>query len=185
LPLEINGKSYFIKENFFPIKDEKGDVKNVMLVGQDISQLQNQKHEIESLNDELTDKIKEIEKQNILLLSQRKEIEAINKEIKQHNKEIRNINASLEKRVRKRTKNLEEKNKQLAEYAYINSHLLRGPLCSILGLVNLMESNPKKDHELILMHMKKSSNELHEVVKKITEAIEDGSHFDRELLSQN
>ena len=185
LPWKIVGKNLLIKKSFFPIHDERGKVTNIMLVGQDISQIQNQKEEIESLNKELTKKIKEIEKQNIVLLSQRKEIEAINKEIKQHNKEIRNINASLEKRVRKRTKNLEKKNKQLAEYAYINSHLLRGPLCSILGLVNLMESNSKKDHELILMHMKKSSDELHEVVKKITEAIEDGSHFDRELLLQN
>jgi len=184
-PIKINGKKYFFKESFFPIFDKAGNVIKVMLVGQDISQVYQQKDKIESLNVTLTDKIKEIEEQNILLLSQREEIEAINKEIKKHNREIKHINASLEKRVRMRTKNLEDKNKQLAEYAYINSHLLRGPLCSILGLVNLMESKSEYDHKMIVIHMKKSSDELHMVVNKITEAIDDGSHFDRDFLSQN
>lgn len=184
-PLKVRGKSHFFKENFFPILDENQKVIKVMLVGQDISQIHQQKDKIESLNVELTNKIKEIEEQNFLLIAQRKEIEEINKEIKKHNKEIKTINESLEKRVRKRTKNLEEKNKQLAEYAYINSHLLRGPLCSILGLVNLLESNSENDQKKIVLHMKKSSEELHSVVNKITQAIEDGSHFDRDLLSRN
>jgi len=178
IPIKINGSTRFLKENFFPIIDENGSVKNVMLVGQDITKIQHQKLEIEALNEELTHKIKEIEKQNLMLISQQKEIEKINKEVKQ-------INATLEKRVKKRTKNLEKKNKQLAEYGYINAHLLRGPLCSILGLVNLLESHKDNDYEMIVQHMKKSSDDLHKVVNRISQAIEDGNHLDREFLSQN
>lgn len=183
--LEIKGVKFWLKEIFFPILNEKGEPMKVMIVAQDITQLINQKNKIEDLNIELTQKIVEIERQNALLIDQRKEIENINEEIRKSNEEIRNINASLEGRVHERTKNLEEKNRQLAEYAYINAHLLRGPLCSILGLVHLLENNHEKDQHQLLFHMKKSTFELHDVVNKITKAIEDGSHFDRKLLSDN
>jgi PAS domain S-box-containing protein len=183
IPLKVKGKSYLLKENFFAIHNDKGEVIKVMIVAQDISQIHKQKEKIQALNRELTSKIIKIEQQNVQLVAQRKEIEAINKIIQKSNKEIRDINANLEKRVHERTKNLEEKNIQLAEYAYINSHLLRGPMCSILGLVHLMETNLNKDHEDIVMHMKKSSEELNNVVNKISEAIDKGSHFNREFLS--
>lgn len=183
--LEIKGEKYWLKEIFFPIVNERNETMKVMVIAQDITQLINQKNKIEDLNIELTQKIVEIERQNALLIDQRKEIEKINEEIRKSNEEIKNINASLEGRVHERTRNLEEKNRQLAEYAYINAHLLRGPLCSILGLVHLLENNHKKDRDQLLFHMKKSTFELHDVVKKITKAIEDGSHFDRKLLSDN
>jgi PAS domain-containing protein len=183
--LEIKGEKYWLKEIFFPIVNDKCETLKVMVIAQDITQLINQKNKIEDLNIELTQKIVEIERQNALLIDQRKEIEKINEEIRKSNEEIRNINASLEGRVFERTRKLEEKNRQLAEYAYINAHLLRGPLCSILGLVHLLENNHKKDRDQLLFHMKKSTFELHDVVKKITKAIEDGSHFDRKLLSDN
>lgn len=183
--LKVGMKRHWLKEYFFPIVDENGNAVKVMIIAQDISQIKNQKDKIELLNDELTNKIYEIERQNNLLTSQRTEIEQINAEISKSNKEIKDINSSLEQRVHERTKNLEEKNRQLAEYAYINSHLLRAPLCSILGLVNLLESNSKSEREMVVYHMKKSSEELHDVVNKITKAIEEGSHFDRKLLSDN
>ncbi len=182
---EIKGEKYWLKEIFFPIVNEKCETMKVMVIAQDITQLINQKNKIEDLNIELTQKIVEIERQNAMLIDQRKEIENINEEIRKSNEEIRNMNASLEGRVHERTRNLEEKNRQLAEYAYINAHLLRGPLCSILGLVHLLENNQKKDHDQLLFHMKKSTFELHDVIKKITKAIEDGSHFDRKFLSDN
>ncbi len=176
--IEINGEKRWLKEHFFPILNEEGSPIKIMVIAQDITQLVDQKDKIELLNTDLKQKILEIERQNSLLIAQRKEIEKINEE-------IRNVNSSLEARVFERTKILEEKNKQLAEYAYINAHLLRGPLCSILGLVNLMEINNDDDHGLVIHHMKKSTVELHDVVGKITKAIEAGAHFDRNLLSNN
>ncbi len=183
--LEIKEKKYWLKQIIFPIIDITGRVTKVMILAQDISQLIDQKNRIEVLNIGMSQKIAEIERQNALLIDQRGEIEKINVEIKKSNEEIKNINATLESRVSERTKNLEKKNMQLAEYAFINAHLLRGPLCSILGLVNLLEKHPESDDETVLFHMKKSTIELHEVVAKITKAIEDGSHFDRNLLTNN
>ena len=178
----INGKEHWLKENYFAVLDNRGKPLKGMIISQDITQIKNQQREIEALNKDLKSKLSKIERQNIQLASQQKEIELINQELKLSNDEIKNINQSLEQRVEERTKNLEQKNKQLTEYAYINAHLLRGPLCSILGLVRLMEANKPEDSSSIVMHMKKSSQELQQVVDKITSAIEKGAHFDRNLI---
>ena len=152
-----------------------------------VRQIKNQQNEIEILNVDLKENIWKIEKQNHLLVTQRAEIEAINDELKKSNEEIRNINQNLEKRVKERTLFLETQNKQLSEYAYINAHLLRGPLCSILGLVHLMDSNHSDDEELdpMIFHLKKSTQELSQAVSKISKAIEKRAHFDRNLIYKN
>ncbi len=74
---------------------------------------------------------------------------------------------------------------QLIKYPDFNSHLFRGHLCSILGLVNLMESSKNNDLDKIVMHIIKSTEELRSVVNKINRAIEQSSYFDRQLLSPN
>lgn len=182
----INETEYWLKENYFPILDEEGNPFKIMIISQDISQMKNQQNEIEILNVDLQENIWKIEKQNNLLLQQQKEIETIFKELQTSNDEIKNINLSLEIRVKERTKNLELQNKQLSEYAFINAHLLRGPLCSILGLIQLLETDESNDTEsMILFHLKKSSSELKEIVEKISKAIEQGSHFDRNLIHKN
>ncbi len=61
---------------------------------------------------------------------------------------------------------MERQNEKLAEYAFINSHVLRAPLSRMLGLIQLMEMTDKKDLQLI-DYLKKSGEELDEVVKKI------------------
>jgi len=181
----VNNIVYHLKENYCVIFDELGKPRKVLVMSQDISQLKRQNQEIEELNNRLQDKLLEIEEQNSLLIQQREEIASINEELKKSNKEISHINSNLEKHVHDRTRNLELQNKVLAEYAYINAHLLRGPLCSILGLVNILETELQFESHPVVFHMKKSTDELHEVVKRITKAIEKGSHFDRSLLHGN
>jgi hypothetical protein len=56
---------------------------------------------------------------------------------------------------------------------------LRGPLSRILGLVNLLEHSENKEEELI-SHLKLSSEELDNVVKRINGAIDEGVPFDRD-----
>lgn len=180
--LIINDTEYWITENYFPILDDGGKPNKIMIIAQDISQIKNQQGEIEVLNVDLKENLWKIEQQNDLLKNQQKEIETINKELKESNEAIKNINQNLERRVEKRTKNLELQNRQLSEYAYINAHLLRGPLCSILGLVQLMENGYDDDTETLVFHMKKSSMELQKIINKITKVIEKGSHFGRNLI---
>jgi signal transduction histidine kinase len=103
------------------------------------------------------------------------EIQAQNEEIMSQAEEINGINENLEMLVHQRTAELEKKNKALEEYAFINAHKLRSPVASILGLVYLMKKTPLNDEAKdINNHLQQSADELDEVVRSITKAIERG-----------
>ena len=104
------------------------------------------------------------------------------KHIKEQNRQIASMNEDLEERVQQRTQELEGQNKKLAEYAFINSHLLRGPLSRILGLINVIDQeHDPKETELIGL-LRKSGNELDEIIKKITETLNEGEYLSVEEL---
>jgi tetratricopeptide (TPR) repeat protein len=107
---------------------------------------------------------------------QRREYE---KRLKQQSKEITRMNEMLEQRVKERTEELEDRNNQLTEYAFINSHLLRSPVSKILGLIHIMEIDKTSDPEQMMDHLKQSCTELDTIVKKITIALDGGEQFDR------
>ena len=103
------------------------------------------------------------------------EIEAKTQEILAQAEEIRGINENLESLVKERTIELERKNKALEEYAFINAHELRGPVASILGLINLMQKlKLSEDEKVYLEHLQQSAKKLDAVVSSITQAIERG-----------
>ena len=107
------------------------------------------------------------------------EIQAQNEEIMAQAEEIQGINENLEMLVKERTAELEKKNQALEEYAFINAHKLRGPVASILGLLNLLaKASPEDDTRVIRDHLQHSANKLDDVVRSITKAIEkaDNSH---------
>jgi signal transduction histidine kinase len=102
-------------------------------------------------------------------------LQASNEEIQAQAEEIRGINENLEGIVRKRTSELEQKNKALEEYAFINAHKLRSPVASILGLMNLMKKTPlNEETRLITEHLTQSTVKLDEVISTMTEALEKG-----------
>lgn len=126
---------------------------------------------------------KRLVNQNLTLKLMAVEIEEQNKMLKEKNEEITSINNCLEERVAERTLELEDHNRKLAEYAFINSHLLRGPLCSILGLINLLNNTSLSEKEKeILMRLKESSHNLDDVVSKISKALSNGPELDRDLI---
>ena len=67
-----------------------------------------------------------------------------NQELAANEEETRAINDNLETIVEERTHQMEITNAELSEYAFINAHMLRGPLCRIIGLIHLMEKEPNK-----------------------------------------
>ncbi len=114
---------------------------------------------------------------------QKEEILAKNEELLQQQEEIQSINESLELKVKDRTRSLEKKNTQLQEYTYVNSHLLRGPLCRILGIIYLLEHRLVAGAEIdFLVHLKESASELDGMVKKITRNLESDDPTDTEAL---
>ena len=66
---------------------------------------------------------------------------------------------------------VENKNVSLAEYAFINAHMLRGPLCRIIGLINLMEKEPDQYPTDQLAHLKSIAQEIDKRVREINTVI--------------
>jgi GAF domain-containing protein len=125
--------------------------------------------------------LQEIRHQNIEIVSKANEVETMNEELNALNEELQTINETLEQRVEERTHQLEIQNRQLREYAFINSHVLRAPLARIRGLLYLMTHDPNatNDWELIRILIAEA-NELDAITTKISDILYDGSNLTRE-----
>jgi tetratricopeptide (TPR) repeat protein len=165
-------ESYFIPNNIFSLLDVTffldGHLKGLLCC--------EQQHKIRHWSAE--DKLFASSVTDIITLafrtSQRLEYE---KYIKEQNRKIMNMNEVLEDRVKQRTEELENQNERLSEYAFINSHLLRAPLSRILGLINLIDHDKAlKDSQLTGL-LRKSGDELDQIIKKITDTLNDGTHL--------
>ncbi len=183
LEFNVEGKRKSLASTFAPLLDANGVPNKILALGHDITELRGQKEEIDQMNFELKEKIEEIRQQNDMLNFQQKEISDKSEELQRQKEEIQTINDSLEERVKERTKVLQKINKQLSEYAFINSHVLRGPVSTIMGLINLIEySNLSPDDMVIINHLKETARVLDSIVERINAAIDQGDHFDREYL---
>lgn len=67
---------------------------------------------------------------------------------------------------------IEDQNKRLREIAWIQSHLVRAPVASILGLTQLCKLDDSPNVEIIPM-LKKAAEELDKVIINITELTDD------------
>jgi|GEM_PF-1314425 len=94
-----------------------------------------------------------------------------NVELATRQEETRAINENLESMVEERALQIENKNKSLAEYAFINAHMLRGPLCRIIGLISLMESEPDRYPAQQLAQLKSIAQEIDLRVKEINSVV--------------
>ncbi len=74
---------------------------------------------------------------------------------------------------------IESRNKLLAEQAFINAHLMRAPICRIMGLSNLLrlEVDGKTSLKLIKM-IEESTDELDVLTGKISEILEKNGYYD-------
>ncbi len=105
----------------------------------------------------------------------------LTEKIRAHNEALQDSNVSLEDAVRMRTMELELQNKQLAEYAFINSHLLRAPLAKILGISDIMKNElAHAENKQLLDSMIESADELDQIIKRIGLILHKGDHLTRE-----
>lgn len=78
---------------------------------------------------------------------------------------IEQMRNSLQEEVIRRTQKLEEENKRLLEFSFINAHLVRAPIANIIGLVEMEEDNER------LQELKAGIQEMDEVVRKIAHVL--------------
>lgn len=120
-------------------------------------------------------KRQQLSKAHITLKNQKADIESKQRQLSQKsldlanvNQELYNLNRTLEQKVIKRSEQLNIKNKQIAEYTFYNSHKLRAPVASILGLINVLELNKEGKIDLELIdHLKTCAVELDLVIHKL------------------
>lgn len=109
----------------------------------------------------------------------------LTEKIRAHNEALLDSNESLEDAVRMRTMELELQNKQLSEYAFINSHLLRAPLARILGLSDIMKKEfDHAENQRLLDSMIASADELDHIIKRIGTVLHKGDHLTRTEINK-
>jgi len=128
----------------------------------------------------LKNKSTQLKNAHVKLQQQKEEIEDNQKKISSKsialakaNNDLHKLNQNLEKRVIERTEKLNERNRQIGEFTYYNSHKLRAPVANVLGLINVMElSKDGKIDPLVLDHLKTSAMELDKVIFKLKTLLE-------------
>ncbi len=118
---------------------------------------------------------KEFEKERARVFETNGKLEEANAEVYAQNEVIASYNRSLEVLVEERTKDIQSLNQKLIEYAFFNSHKVRGPLARILGLIYLIRLTKSVDqnentHSIDdqIEMLEKSATELDDVIKAIT-----------------
>ncbi len=171
LELKYKNRDLHLSITYAPILDAEKKPYKVISIAVDISNIKNERKKMAEINS--------------LLLEQQDEIRQQNDELQQQKEEITAMNELLEDKVKERTSVLEQKNKQLAEYAFINAHLLRSPVSSILGLINLLEYEKLSTREKeIYAYMKRAVSQLDRMVFKINGAIQQNKAVDREFFRE-
>ena len=129
--------------------------------------------------------LQKIRTQNRDLKEKGKEIEAYNEELSALNEELKITNESLEVAVKHRTSALEKQNKQLSEYAFINSHLLRAPLSRILGLTYIISKEKLDIKDASLLNaLTTASEDLDNIVRKISALLYKREDFTRNDINE-
>jgi signal transduction histidine kinase len=89
--------------------------------------------------------------------------------LEQENKEVNNF---LEKKVRQRTAEMESKNKELEQFAYVASHDLQEPLRTISGFVDLLQKEYRQtlingNGEKYLAYLSQASDRMKVLIKDL------------------
>lgn len=126
--------------------------------------------------------IQRVRNQNLEIKKQRLEIQEQSEELRVLNESLMDMNANLEQKVTQRTKEIESKNKKLAEYSFTNAHELRAPVARILGLIHLLDYANMAEGQKIIERLKVSAEELDSATRTIGARLE--AEDDKPLLQE-
>jgi len=96
------------------------------------------------------------------------------------NEEISATNLHLETMVQKRTRSLKEKQCQLIEYAFLNSHSVRSPLSNILGIIEVLKVDDlsKEDLKEMFNYLEIESNRLDQEIANMQNVLHNEGSYD-------
>ncbi|NMM48239.1 GAF domain-containing protein [Marinigracilibium pacificum] len=98
------------------------------------------------------------------------------KELLKKQSEIEKLNSQLEEKVRQRTIELEELNEQLMDYAFLNSHVIRGPVCRVVGLNNILSlSEDDTEKRFLIAQIIDTVKEIDDVTHQASTILSNGS----------
>jgi light-regulated signal transduction histidine kinase (bacteriophytochrome) len=108
-----------------------------------------------------------------LLLNIRQRISKIRR-VNSFNHQLIELNNSLEARVVERTQELEQKNHQLMNFAFINAHKLRAPVATLLGLINLYKHSGlnNNEREFFFNQVDQLTERLDSVIREMQRSLE-------------
>jgi signal transduction histidine kinase len=161
---------------FLKINLERADSRNLLLI-----------NDVQKRNEELKTKNKEIESQHQELVMQSEKlsinqeklveanalIEAQRKLLADHNKNLQSELVVKNQDLSEANAELVKYNNELRQFSYTISHNLRGPIASLLGLVNLFEKKSlTNDNLTIANHIIDSAERLDGIVRDLNKIID-------------
>lgn len=84
---------------------------------------------------------------------------------------VAQLNSDLHSRVLQRTAEVQSRNKMLAEYAFINAHVLRGPLSRVMGLLNVMSLEEHASDPEKVKQVQHAATEMDLIIRKINDVL--------------
>jgi PAS domain S-box-containing protein len=110
-------------------------------------------------------------------------------EKKQMEDQIREANVNLEKKVLQRTAELENKNKELEQFAYVTSHDLREPLTTTSGFIELFRKKYKgkldEDADKMLDYLLQANERMKVLIKDLLDYSRIGRKTELKLVDCN
>lgn len=136
--------------------------------------------ELKKLNREIEDQNTKLEQQHEELAAQRDKLEDQFKIIQKQNQKLIKYSETLEDTVNERTKQLSnlnsdlvKQNQKLEQYTFTLAHNLKAPVSRLLGLINILDHNPKDEAGILetVPHIKTSAVHLDEIISELNNLI--------------
>lgn len=155
---------------------ERSESKNLVL----IKELNNANNTLVAKNQEINKHTQDLEVQSIILQKNQEQLQDAYNTIHAQKLKLQTKNDSLEQELIEKNQDLSDTNaelikhnNELRQFSYTISHNLRGPIASLLGLINLLRPQALSDDSLeIIDHIKMSSLRLDAIIKDLNKIID-------------